>query len=66
MSAINPKDIEALHERLVKFFLDNMTQVDFVVSYGKEGGHAAIRKNVHVLNESYDTDILCTVEQRPF
>jgi hypothetical protein len=37
MSALNPKDIEALHERLVKFFLDNMTQVDLVVSYGKEG-----------------------------
>src|SRR4029450_1652168 len=25
MSALNPTDIEALHERLVKFFLDNMT-----------------------------------------
>jgi hypothetical protein len=37
MSALNPKDIEALHERLVKFFLYNMTQVDLVVSYGKEG-----------------------------
>jgi hypothetical protein len=35
--ATNPKDIEALHERLVKFFPDNMTQVDLVVSYGKEG-----------------------------
>jgi hypothetical protein len=30
MSALNPKDIEALHERLVRFFLDNMTQVDLV------------------------------------
>jgi 50S ribosomal subunit-associated GTPase HflX len=66
MSALNPKDIEALHERLVKFFLDNMTQVDLVVSYGKEGVLAGIRKNVHVMNESYDCDILCTVEQRPF
>jgi hypothetical protein len=35
----NSKDIAALHERLVKSFLDNMTQVDLVVSYGKEGGH---------------------------
>jgi hypothetical protein len=54
MSALNPKDIEALHERLVRFFLDNMTQVDLVVSYGKEGVLAEIRKNVHMLKESYD------------
>jgi GTPase len=54
MSALNPKDIEALHERLVRFFLDNMTQVDIVVPYGKEGVLAEIRKNVRVLKESYD------------
>jgi hypothetical protein len=36
MSALNSKDIEVLHERLVRFFMDNMTQVDLVVSYGKE------------------------------
>src|SRR5437016_7543264 len=45
MSALNPKDIEALHERLVRFFLDNMTQVDLMVSYGKEGVLAETRKN---------------------
>ena len=59
MSALNPKDIEALHERLVRFFLDNMTQVDLVVSYGKEGVLAEIRKNVHVLKESYDEKGVC-------
>jgi GTP-binding protein HflX len=54
MSTLNPRDIEKLHERLVRFFLDTMTQVDLVVSYGKEGVLAEIRKNVHVLKESYD------------
>jgi GTP-binding protein HflX len=54
MSALRPEDIEALHARLVRFFLDNMTQVDLVVPYGKEGVLAEIRKHVHVLKESYD------------
>jgi GTPase len=54
MSALNPKHIEALHRRLVKFFVDNMTQVDLVVSYGKEGVLAEIRQDVQVLKESYD------------
>src|SRR5437899_6692634 len=35
MSALNPKDIEALYQRLVRFFRDSMTQVDLLVSYGK-------------------------------
>jgi len=66
MSALNPKDIEALHERLVRFFLDNMTQVDLVVSYGKEGVLAEIRKNVHVLKESYDERGVClTIKATP-
>jgi GTP-binding protein HflX len=66
MSALNPKDIEALHERLVGFFLDNMTQVDLVVSYGKEGVLAEIRKNVHVLKESYDERGVClTIKATP-
>ena len=59
MSALNPRDVEALHERLVRFFLDSMTQVDLVVSYGKEGVLAEIRKNVHVLKESYDENGVC-------
>jgi GTP-binding protein HflX len=59
MSALNPKDIEALHERLVRFFLDDMTQVDLVVSYGKEGVLAEIRKNAHVMKESYDEKGVC-------
>lgn len=54
MSALNPKDIEALHARLVSFFLDNMVQVELVVPYGKEGVLADIRKNIHVLSESYE------------
>ena len=66
MSALNPKDIEALHERLLRFFLDNMTQVDLVVSYGKEGVLAEIRKNVHVLKESYDEKGVClTIKATP-
>jgi GTP-binding protein HflX len=59
MSALNPQDIDALHERLVKFFLDEMTQVDLVVSYGKEGVLAEIRKNAHVLKESYSEKGVC-------
>jgi len=59
MSAFNPKDIEALHDRLVRFFLDNMTEVDLVIPYGKEGVLAEIRKNVHVLKESYDEKGAC-------
>src|SRR5246127_1552969 len=66
MSALNPKDIETLRERLVRFFLDSMTQVDLVVSYGKEGVLAEIRKNVHVLKESYDEQGVClTIKATP-
>lgn len=54
VSALNPKDIEALHDRLLRFFLDNMVEVELVVSYGKESVLAEIRKNARVLNESYD------------
>jgi GTP-binding protein HflX len=54
MSALNPKDIEALRTRLVSFFLDNMAQVEIVVPYGKEGVLADIRKNIQVLSESYE------------
>src|SRR5438128_888227 len=54
MSALNPKDVEALHSRLVSFFLDNMAQVELVVPYGKEAVLADIRKNIHVLSVSYE------------
>jgi GTPase len=54
MSALNPKDVEALHSRLVSFFLDSMAQAELVVPYGKEGVLADIRKNIHVLSESYE------------
>jgi GTP-binding protein HflX len=54
MSALNPQDIEALHSRLVTFFLDTMTELELVVPYGKEGVLADIRKNIHVLSESYE------------
>jgi GTP-binding protein HflX len=59
MSALNPEDIEALHSRLVTFFLDTMTEVELVVPYGKEGVLADIRKNVHVLSESYEEKGVC-------
>src|SRR5882762_11637176 len=59
MSALNPQDIEALHSRLVTFFLDTMTDVELVVAYGKEGVLADIRKNVHVLSESYEEKGVC-------
>ena len=59
MSALNPKDIEALHSRLVTFFLDTMTEVELVVPYGKEGALADIRKNVRVLSESYEEKGVC-------
>ncbi len=66
MSALNPSDIEALYQRLVRFFLDNMTEVDLLVSYGKEGVLAEIRKNVHVLKESYDEKGVClTIKATP-
>jgi GTP-binding protein HflX len=66
MSALNPKDIEALHERLVRFFQDNMTQVDLVIPYGKEAVLAEVRKNVHVLKESYDEKGVClTIKATP-
>ena len=66
MSALNPKDIEALHSRLVSFFLDSMTQVELVIPYGKEGVLADIRKNIHVLSESYDEKGLClTIRANP-
>jgi GTP-binding protein HflX len=59
MSALNPKDVEALHSRLVNFFLDNMAEVEFVVPYGKEGVLADIRKNIYVLSESYEEKGVC-------
>jgi GTP-binding protein HflX len=59
MSALKPQDIETLHTRLVSFFLDNMTQVELVVPYGKEGVLADIRKNIHVLSESYEKKGVC-------
>src|ERR1700680_2676517 len=59
MSALNPKDVEALHSRLVSFFLDNMAQVELVVPYGKEGVLADIRKNILVLSESYEEKGVC-------
>src|SRR6202043_1513284 len=59
MSALNPKDIEALHSRLVRFFLDNMAQVELVVPYGKEGVLADIRKNILVVSESYEEKGVC-------
>lgn len=59
MSALNPQDIEALHSRLVTFFLDTMTEAELVVPYGKEGVLADIRKNVHVLSESYEEKGVC-------
>ena len=59
MSALDPKDINALHSRIVSFFLDDLTQVELVVPYGKEGVLADIRKNIHVLSESYDEKGIC-------
>jgi GTP-binding protein HflX len=59
MSALNPKDIEALHSRIVSFFFDSMAQVELVVPYGKEGVLADIRKNIHVLSESYEEKGVC-------
>ncbi len=59
MSALNPKDVEALRTRLVSLFLDDMAQVELVVPYGKEGVLAGIRKNMHVLSESYEDKGVC-------
>jgi GTP-binding protein HflX len=64
MSALNPQDIEALHSRLVTFFLDTMTEVELVVPYGKEGVLADIRKNVHVLSESYEEKVFVSRSRR--
>ena len=54
-----PKDIEALHSRIVSFFFDSMAQVEIVVPYGKEGVHADIRKDIHVLSQSYEEKGVC-------
>jgi GTPase len=59
MSALNPKDIEALRARLVSFFLDDMAQVEIVVPYGKEGVLAEIRKSILVVSESYEEKGVC-------
>jgi GTP-binding protein HflX len=53
MSALDPKDIEALHARLVAFFLDRMVQADVLVPYGNEGVLADMRASIHVISESY-------------
>jgi GTP-binding protein HflX len=66
MSALNPADIEALHARLVRFFLDQMVQVDLVVPYGKEGVLADVRKSISVLSESYEeTGVRLTIKASP-
>jgi len=36
-----------------------MTELELVVPYGKEGVLADIRKNVHVLSESYEEKGVC-------
>jgi GTPase len=59
MSALNPQDIEGLRSRLVTFFLDSMTEAELIVPYGKEGVLADIRKNTHVLSESYEEKGVC-------
>jgi 50S ribosomal subunit-associated GTPase HflX len=59
MSALNSKDVEALYSRLVSLFLDDMAQVELNVPYGKEGVLAGIRKNMHVLSESYEEKGFC-------
>jgi GTP-binding protein HflX len=66
MSALNPANIEALHARLVRFFLDQMVQVDLVVPYGKEGVLADVRKSISVLSESYEeTGVRLTIKASP-
>ena len=52
-SALDPHDIEALHARLVRFFLETMVQAEVVVPYGKESVLADLRASLHVLSESY-------------
>ena len=43
-----------------------MTEVDLVVPYGKEGVLAEIRKNIHVLRESYEEKGVClTIKATP-
>jgi GTPase len=59
MSALKPKDINALHSRIVGFFVDDMTQVELIVPYGKEGVIADIRKSILVLSESYEEKGIC-------
>src|ERR1700722_7540464 len=59
MTSLHPKDIEALHSRIVSFFFDSMAQVEIVVPYGKEGVLADIRKNIQVLSESYEEKGVC-------
>jgi GTP-binding protein HflX len=59
MSALNPKDIEALRSRIVSLFLDNMAPVELVVPHGREGVLADIRENIHVLSESYEERDVC-------
>jgi hypothetical protein len=43
-----------------------MTEVELVVPYGKEGVLADIRKNVHVLSESYEEKGVCLKVKAPW
>ena len=53
MSTLNPKDIAALHERIVKFSESDMLEEELLVPYTANGVIGEIRANMRVLKEDY-------------
>ena len=53
MSTLNPDDIAALHERIVKFSESDMLEEELLIPYTANGVIGEIRANMRVLKENY-------------
>jgi GTPase len=53
VSAIDPKSVEAFRSKVISYFFDAFTEEEILIPYGKENIIGEIRKNTHVLSESY-------------
>jgi GTP-binding protein HflX len=54
MSARRPDDVHALHERIVRSFEDQMSEVEFVIPYRHQARVAMLHAQCRVLEETHD------------
>jgi GTP-binding protein HflX len=56
MSALSPKDIAALRERLIRFFVEELPETELLIPYNQKGVIGEIRRNVHVVGERHEAN----------